>query len=154
MNTAAIKILVEEVLQSLEKPYSEDVIHEVFYKIEITPNWLLAYNELCVSFGKHAANSRGGFWIANAVGRSGDQKVPSKECKLIEFYSKLPVKNERKPKKLTRQDAIDKMSTFYFENKEILPRNIAESRDLIIELIMDEYSPSEAFSAVLIVDSN
>ena len=55
-----------------------------------------------------------------------------------------------KPRKQVKeQDALKLMSTYYFENKSNLPTTIRQSREQIIELIMECFSPAEAFAKVL-----
>ena len=43
MRTARLKAMMEEVLKSLPKPYTEDVIEDVFVAIENNPKWHKEY---------------------------------------------------------------------------------------------------------------
>jgi len=52
VRTAAIKHLVESVLTTLPKPYSEDIIDDVFLAIEHRKDWSGEYDGLCAKFGK------------------------------------------------------------------------------------------------------
>jgi uncharacterized protein (DUF433 family) len=86
--TEDVKELVEKVLATLPKPYSEDVIDEVFQAIEANPTWSSVYGDLCNHLGVTVANQAVGSWTSKAVGRTGDHQVPARS-KLIESYSKL-----------------------------------------------------------------
>lgn len=69
MKTGDVKLLVEEVLSSLSKPYTEHVIDEVFQAIEQTAAWRLEYDRLCNSLGKALTNNSVGYWVASALSR-------------------------------------------------------------------------------------
>ena len=86
--TEDVKTLVEEVLASLSRPYSEDVIDEVFVAIEANPTWLTVYNGLCNELDVAVVKQWVGKWTSKAAGRTGDHQVPARS-KLIESYSKL-----------------------------------------------------------------
>jgi hypothetical protein len=88
MRTAGVKTLVEEVLASVPRPYSEDIIDEVFRAIEASPDWLRRYQVLSDEITKPVVNQSGGVWIAEAVGRSGAEQATATST-LISTYSKL-----------------------------------------------------------------
>src|SRR5688572_27208568 len=101
MRTGPVKALVREVLANLPKPYSEHVIEDVFFAIEMKPEWLRAYESQCAILGKTVMNNWTGYWVANILGKVGARLVDSKRSNLIASYSLLdtdakPV--ERKPK--------------------------------------------------------
>lgn len=58
-------------------------------------------------------------------------------------YTKTAIK-PRKPIKETK--ALELMSTHYQKNKDSLPPSIRESREQIVELIMEGFSPEDAFA--------
>jgi len=86
--TEDVKTLVEEVLASFPKPYSENVTDKVFLAIEANPTWHTAYNVMRNDLGVMVVNQAVGSWTSKAVGRTGDHQVPSRS-KLTESYSKL-----------------------------------------------------------------
>jgi len=100
-HSSDVKALAQEVLAALPQPYSEDVIDEVFYAIETDPRRLRDYEALCANLGKTVVNNWLGRWIGIALGKVGEQQVPSRKSSLIGSYSLFdtdvkPV--ERKPK--------------------------------------------------------
>jgi hypothetical protein len=88
VRTAGVKLLVEEVLASLPRPYSEDVIDNVFCAIERNPKWRQRYDDLSHELTKTVVNTWGGYWIGHAVGRTAQRHVTATSS-LIESYSKL-----------------------------------------------------------------
>ena len=77
MRTAAVKRIVEIALESLPRPYTEDVIDDVFYAIEQRPEWRQAYDDLCSDLGSFVVNTTGGAWIKKAVGGVAVEQVPT-----------------------------------------------------------------------------
>jgi len=51
----------------------------------------------------------------------------------------------RKPKLITREDALVIMHQYYMENKQVLPKDISKYREKIIARIVDGASTTEAF---------
>jgi hypothetical protein len=146
MRTAGIKRLVEEVLASLPKPHTEDVIDDVFHAIEQRADWRQQYDDLSTDLGKTVVNTWGGFWIASSEGRSGVQQVPARKSKLIESYSKLTQAADKAGKKRKEPDALKTMSDYYRANKAKLPSSIVDCREVIVELLMEGIAAEEAFS--------
>ena len=66
--TAGIKALVEEVLAS-GPSWTDDVILEVFERIERTSRWRGRYRALCQSLGVDLVNKWGGRYVRLALGR-------------------------------------------------------------------------------------
>ena len=89
MRTAGVKKLVGMALDNLPKPYTEHVIDEAFQEIENSPELMVEYEGLCKQLGKTTVNTWGGYWIANALGKTGLEQVPAKKNKLIQTYSRL-----------------------------------------------------------------
>lgn len=87
--THGVKILVESVLGTIVRPYSEDVTDEVCQAIEAKPEWSSAYRDLCIELNAIEVNKAIGRWVSRAVGRTGQgHQFPAKSS-LIESYSKL-----------------------------------------------------------------
>src|SRR5688572_21120155 len=86
MKTSDVKALFTEALASLPKPYSENVIDEVFYAIELNANWHNQYLSCCRDLGKDVVNNWGGKWIAKELGKTGERQEPSQLSRLIGSY--------------------------------------------------------------------
>jgi hypothetical protein len=148
MRTAGVKRLVEQVLKSLPKPHTEDVIDDVFHAIEHRSEWRQEYDDLSTDLGKTVVNTWGGFWIASSEGRSGVQQVPARKSTLIDSYSKLTDVANRPGKKIKEHDALTMMSDYFQKNRTTLPASIVRHRELILELLMEGFTAEEAFSKV------
>ncbi len=145
MKTSDVRTLVQDVLRSLPQPYSEHVIDEVFHTIENNSTWLKEYSSLCDSLGKTTVNNWGGRWIGIALGKIGEQQVPSKLSSLIGSYSLLDTDAKLIVRKPKEQEALQMMADYYFANKTHLPADIRKYREQIVALIMEGVSPAEAF---------
>jgi hypothetical protein len=148
MRTDGVKKLVEEVLATLTKPHTEDVIDEVFQAIERKPEWHLRYDNLVRELDKTVVNTWAGWWIANSEGKSGAHQVRAKSS-LIESYSQLTRPARKAGKNIKEADALKIMSQHYQANKTELPRSIVKSRELILELLMAGFAAEEAFSKAM-----
>jgi hypothetical protein len=49
-------------------------------------------------------------------------------------------------KKVTQQKALELMAEYYKDNRDALPASVRANREVIVELIMEGFSPEEAFS--------
>jgi hypothetical protein len=148
MRTTGIKKLVEEVLSTLPKPHTEDVIDDVFGAIERRPEWRQQYDHLSAELTKTVVNTWGGFWIAHWEGRSGVQQVPAAKSTLLDSYSKLGKTAPKPGKKVKEPEALKMMSDYYQKNRAQLPKSIATHREVIVELLMAGFAVEEAFSKV------
>jgi hypothetical protein len=149
MKTSEVQKLVHEALDSLPRPYTEHVIDEVMAAIEQNPQWRRRYDAACAELGKTVANNWCGYWIANALGKTGERAVPAKKSTLIGAYSILDADATppaRKPKDL---EARQIMSDYYRAHKSELPSAVAKHREAIIAFLMDGMSAEEAFAMVL-----
>jgi hypothetical protein len=150
MRTAGVKRLMDLVLASLPLPHGEDVIDDVFYEIERSPEWRQDYEDLCTDLTRTVVNTWGGFWIANHEGLSGDQQVPSKKSTLIGSYSKLTGPAIKKAvTKIKEADARQLMFDYYQAHKGELPVGIQKNREMIIDLLLLGLSVEDAFSTAL-----
>ena len=148
MRTDTVKQLVNESLESLPKPCTDDVIDEVFHAIEINAAWFKEYERLCVDLGKDVVNQSGGHWIAHALGKSGGQTRASVKTSLISFYSKLVPRVKAANAKRKEAEALELMSAYYYQHKAELSRETPLFREHIVQLIMDGVSPEAAFAEV------
>jgi hypothetical protein len=149
MRTLRLKQLVDETVKSLPTPHTEDVIEDVFLAIENNPHGRKTYDGLVYELGKATVNTWGGFWIAHAVGLSGDERVPATRSSLIDSYSKLVKPAAKRSKKVKEPDALKLMSEHFQANRDSLPATIRDHREPIVTLIMEGYSTEDAFSKVL-----
>lgn len=149
MRTAEVKFLMREVLDTLPKPYSVHVIDDVFSAIEQNPTWYKRYDAECSVLGKTVVNTWGGYWIANALGKAGEQQVPAKKSTLIKSYSVLDTDAKTVLRKPNDFEARQLMWDYYQAHKNELPADIQKHRDLIVELLMEGTSAADAFAMVL-----
>lgn len=148
MKTSEVKKLVTEVLRSLPKPYSPHVIDEVFQAIESNPQWHRAYRGLTSDLGRLAVNSSVGSWVSKAIGRRGEQQVPSRLNSLSDSYSILDtdfVPPTRPPKE---PEALQIMSDYFQKHKDALHPDVRKHRERIVLLLMSGNSVEEAFAIV------
>jgi hypothetical protein len=92
--TEGVEILVKEVLATIPEPYGEDIILEVFQKIEGNPEWRLRYNSLSNDLSDDLTdwiiNNWIGKYVSGETGMKSLREVPAGErCTLITSYSKL-----------------------------------------------------------------
>lgn len=153
MKTAGVKALVREVLETLQAPYTEHVIDDVFYTIETNPTFLSRYRVLCDDLDKTVVNNWCGQWIAHALGKVGKVQVPSQRSTLIGSYSLLDTDATTISRKPNEDEALQLMSDYYHTHKGRLPADIRLHRDAIVELLMAGTSPEDAFAAVMRPDS-
>ena len=149
MRTARLKAMMEEVLKSLPKPYTKDVIEDVFVAIENNPKWHKEYEGLQYNLGKGIVNSWGGFWVAHATGRAPGTQVSATRTKLLESYAKLAKGPKVAASKVKEAEALKTMSEYFFTNRETLPASVREHRALILELIKSGFPAPDAFAKVL-----
>ena len=148
MRTAGVKKLVNTALDNLPKPHTEDVIEDVFLEIEKEEALRTEYDDLCRQLGKPAVNTWGGYWIANALGKTGIEQIPSKRSKLIHSYSQLTTAATAAGKKRKEPEALELMSAYYQEHKGRLSPNIRNHRDLIVEMIVEGLPVEQVFAMV------
>lgn len=153
MKTSGVKAMVREVLETLQTPYTEHVIDDVFQAIELNRRFLSRYHALCDELGKTVVNNWCGQWVAHALGKTGEVQVPSRRSTLIGSYSLLDADAATVARKPNEDEALQLMSDYYRANKDRLPADIRLHRDAIVELIMAGVSAENAFSAVMRSDT-
>lgn len=146
MRTAGVKTLVNMVLDNVPKPYTEDVIDDVFLEIESDPEFRIEYDGLCKQLGKTTVNTWGGYWIANALGKTGLDQTPARKSKLIKSYSRLTAAATATGKKRKESEALQLMSDFYLEHKSRLPVHIRNHRDDIVEMLIAGLPVEQVFA--------
>lgn len=87
--TQGIDTLVNDVLNTISKPYGEDVIEDVFLSIEQNHAWLERYYDLVNELGKHTVNQWIGKYTRNFTGWRRSSQVIAKRSNLTESYSRL-----------------------------------------------------------------
>jgi hypothetical protein len=140
---------MEDVVKSLPKPYTEDVVEDVFLAIENNPRWRKDYDDLLYHLGKNVVNPWGGFWIAHLTGRVAGEQVSASRSALIDSYSKLAKGPKTANKKVKEPEALKTMSEYFFSNRETLPAAVREHRILILELIKAGFAVTDAFTKAL-----
>ena len=145
MRTTGVKHLVELAIASIPKPYTEDVIEDVFVAIEHNELWMTEYSGLCVDLGKTVVNNWVGVWVSKYVGRTGAQQVATTRTGLAGSYSKL-TSGSKLGGKRKEPEALQLLSEFFRANKSTLPANIREHRSSIVELLVEGMDPKEAFA--------
>jgi hypothetical protein len=149
MKTSGVKALVREVLATLQPPYTQHVIDDVFYTIETNPKFLSRYRALCDDLDKTVVNNWCGQWIAHSLGKIGKVQVPSRRSTLMGSYSLLDTDATTNARKPNEDEALQLMSDYYHTNKGRLAADIRLHRDAIVELLIAGTSPQDAFAAVL-----
>lgn len=87
--------LVEQVLRTFPKPYSEDVIEDVCVAIEKRAMWLARYERLVRDLGKDTVNQWIGQYTKQITNMDTVLEVDAKRSKLIDSYTKLHPKAKR-----------------------------------------------------------
>lgn len=149
MKTSGVKALVQDVLETVQAPYSEHVIDDVFHAIETNPEFLSRYRKLCDELGQTVVNAWCGQWIAHSLGKVGEVQAPSRRSTLIGRYSLLDTDATTIARKPGEKEALQLMSDYYYAHKARLPADIRFHRDAIVELLMAGTSTKDAFAAVM-----
>lgn len=89
LKTEGVRLLVQDVLQTLPQPYGEDVIEDVFCEIEKTPQWRKRYNELVEELTLLVVNSAIGRHTKALIGFDTLREVDVRRTRLSKNYSKL-----------------------------------------------------------------
>lgn len=163
MKLVDLKKIISEVLATLPKPHSADVVDEVFLAIEQNDRLFRIYSECCINLGRAKVNAAGDSWVKKELGRTALREAPAQLSKLIDTYSVLNIKAAAIPKKLAsvvgkpkaktttarqrlEQAARQAMSDYYTANRASLPSNITLYRTEILALIRDGVAVDEAFA--------
>jgi hypothetical protein len=87
--TDGVKDLVQEVLHTLREPYGEDIILNVFQKIEHNVNWYNHYKDLGEELKIRVVNNWIGKFTKSLTGMKILRRVQLKEKHLVTTYTKL-----------------------------------------------------------------
>ena len=160
MKIIDVKKLVSEVLATMPKPLSENIVDEVFFAIEQNDRLFRTYSECCNELGRVKVNTAAINWIKKELGRTILRESPAHLSKLIDTYPVLDVKpapvakkvaaTKAKPKTATAKkrieiDARKALSDYYMANKASLHPQIALYREQILTLIKAGVPVAEAF---------
>lgn len=148
MKTVGVKHLIEQVLAQLPRPFTEDVIEDVFLAIEANLKWLNEYEQLCSSIGKLVTNSAVGMWVAKYVGRTGAHQVVSTKSKIAGSYSKLVFAGATLGRNLKADEAAQQVWEYYSRNRGNFATDISRFKSTLIELVMGGTPVEEAFTIV------
>ena len=86
--TAGVQRLVQQVLSTLPRPYSEDITDIICY--EIGENWRSDYDALVAQLSIDVVNNWIGRYVLLELGRKSSAQVPAVKSRIIKSYSKLP----------------------------------------------------------------
>jgi hypothetical protein len=89
MKTQDIFDLVNEVINSIEEPYPNDIIDQVCIKIEENTYWMDQYDQLKSIYGKHILNQMIGRHVYTLSNFNRSGPVKRAKSKLIKSYSWL-----------------------------------------------------------------
>ena len=148
MKTDGVKKLVNTAMSLLPQPLTEDVIDDVFMEIENEAELRTEYDELCRQLGKTKVNTWGGYWIANALGKTGAQQIRSKRSKLLYSYPQLTAAATASSGKHKEPEALQLMSDYYQANKTRLSPSVRNHRELIVEMIIEGVPVEQVFAMV------
>ncbi len=87
--TQGVFNLVREVFDTIQPPYSEDIIEDVFLAIENHPNWRKIYDDLVLELSTIVVNNRIGFYTRQTTGLEMTSTVKAKRSHIIGQYMKL-----------------------------------------------------------------
>lgn len=92
--TEGVEILVKDVLATIPEPYGEDIILEVFQKIDVNPEWERRYQSLSIDVGDGFSYDIINQWIGKYVSVETGMKAlqvvsAGGKCRLVTSYSKL-----------------------------------------------------------------
>lgn len=86
--TEGVRILVQDVLRTISKPYKEDIILNVFKKLE-KGDWRRRYDLLIDELGMYGINPWIGKYTKELTGLNNLRIVPAPKGSLIKSYTKL-----------------------------------------------------------------
>ena len=149
MPNLRLKQLVDQVLDRLPEPHTENVVEDVFVAIEGDPAWRSSYDRMVYESGKSVVISWAGFWISHAEKRVGDQRASAGRSTLIDSYAPLVQAAPKRSKKVDEAQALKAMHDHFLEHRAELPPDIRDYRETIIALIMDGVGIEAAFAQAL-----
>ena len=149
MPNLRLKQLVDQVLDRLPEPHTEEVVEDVFLAIEGDPVWRSTYDRMVYESGKPLVTAWASFWISHAEKRTGEQREAAARSSLIESYSRLVTPTAKRAKKATQEAALKAMHDHFLANRATLPQDIRDYRDTIVTLIMDGIATDVAFAQAL-----
>ena len=149
MPNLRLKQLVDQVLDRLPSPHTDEVVEDVFVAIEGDPALRSSYDRMVYESGKDLVNSWASFWISHAEKRTGDTRETAARSTLIGSYAKLVTPVAKRSKKVAEADALKAMHDHFIANRAAMPQDIRDYRETIVTLIMDGIAVEPAFSQAL-----
>jgi len=144
-----LKQLVDQVLDRLGTPHTENVVEDVFVAIENDPVWRASYDRMVYESGKPAVTSWASYWISHAEKRMGDQRETASRNTLIDSYTRLVEPAKKRGKKVKEPEALKAMHDHFLAHRASLPADIRDHREVIVALIMDGIGVEAAFAQAL-----
>ena len=89
LTTQVLLEFAKEILATIPKPHTEDIIEDAFVAIEANPEWKKRYDDFVSKMKKGVPNQWIGRYIQRLDGRPALQEVAATRSKLIGNYSKL-----------------------------------------------------------------
>lgn len=149
MSNLRLKQLVDQVLDGLGKPHTEEVVEDVFVAIEGNPSWRASYDRMVYQSGKATVISWAGYWISHATGRTGEQRETASRSALIDSYTRLVQRSPKRGKKMKEPEALLALREHFVAHRAELPQDIRSYREMILTLIMDGVDTPSAFAQAL-----
>lgn len=148
--TLPIRDLVATALESIPRPYSEDLIDDVFLTIQQAPTLLAEYQRLNAHYGRQRLNTMVGKWTGKLVERRGERQVPRKRNTLADSYSILDrPAPPRQTRKQIEHAAREEVFTFFKAHKAALPEAMPRHRDELVRRVMEGDLVEDAFFAFM-----
>jgi hypothetical protein len=89
MRYITVQEYVKGILNTLGKPYSADIIDQVFQAIENNPQWLSLYREMVDAHGENPVNKSIQYNILGLTGMKKMAPIHNATSTLIENYPEL-----------------------------------------------------------------
>ena len=87
--TEGIRILVQDVLQTISEPYGEDIILDVWRKIKDNHDWFRRYEELGDELTKDVVHKWTGKYTKELTGLKNIRLVKAPKGSIVISYTKL-----------------------------------------------------------------
>jgi hypothetical protein len=151
--TAGVNALVREALEALPRPYTENVIEDVFLAIEKQPELLARYESECDTLTKTVANNWVGVYTSRILGKTGARQMKSTRSSLAGSYSLLDNDARTIARKPNEEEARQLRYEYWNAHKDEwdapMVARLRKFSAEIADLIMDGESPAAAFAIVL-----
>ncbi len=89
MEFITVRDFVQEILNSVPKPWGSDIVDRVFVAIENNPEWLATFEQLVRAHGQYPVENSIGLNILTQTGMKNTDRVKPARSQLIKNYSEL-----------------------------------------------------------------